>query len=413
MTPLDSIVYYQSDGQHETEQRKSVDGKAKQRKKDEGPHQRNWYSQERDERCAPSLQEDVHHDDHQDNGDQQGLDDLLNPFCHCARRVERDGVIDALRKSLPLLSEKFFDPVCRLHGIRTRQLVHRDDRTRFAIQLADDRVVLRPHLHAGDVLDPYDPTIGRGADNDLFELLGRSQTTLCPDRVGEFLTLGCRLAADLTGWIHRILRLDRCHDLGYGDRELGQLVRLDPQSHRIPAGPKHLNAANSGNTAQLIVQVDVRVVRQELRVIDTAGRIETDQHQRRSDCLLHRHPKVRDVGRKLRGGLRLPNLGEDQVRISIGSYVVIDDQPHLAGRRVHRVHVVHVVHAAHLLLDRGGDGLFHCLCIGADIGRLHLHFWGSDCRELRDGKAGDRDGADQYRQHRDHDGYDGAVDEEL
>ena len=220
--------------------------------------------------------------------------------------------------------------------------------------MAGDRIVLRPHLNTSDVLDSHDAAIWRSADNDLFELLRRSQSALRPDRVREFLALWRGLAADLTRWIHRVLRLNSGHDLRHGDGELCQLIGFYPQPHRVPAGAKHLNAADSGNAAQLVVKIDVRVVRQELRVIDTARRKETDQHQRRSECLLHRHTEVGHFDRKLRGGLRLPDLGENQVRIRIGLYVEVNDQPHLTGRRIHRIHVVHVVYAAHLLLDRRG-----------------------------------------------------------
>src|SRR6266403_4347364 len=149
--------------------------------------------------------------------------------------------------------------------------------------MADDGVVLRPQLNAGYVLDPHDPTIWRSADDDLFKLLRRNETALCSDRVCKFLTLGCGFAANLAGRIHRILGLERSHNFWNCDRELCQLIRLYPQSHRVPARSKHLNTADSVNAAQLIVKIDVCVVRQELRVIDTARRVETDQHQRRSD----------------------------------------------------------------------------------------------------------------------------------
>ena len=136
--------------------------------------------------------------------------------------------------------------------------------------MADDGVVLRAQFHAGDVLDPHDAAVGSGADDDLLELLGRCQPSLRPDRVGELLPLRRRLAADLAGRIHGVLRLDRRDDLGDGDRQLRQLVGLDPQPHRVLAGAEDLDAADAGNARQLIVEVDVGVVGQELRVVDAA-----------------------------------------------------------------------------------------------------------------------------------------------
>src|SRR5579862_116948 len=51
----DGIVHYQSDRQHQTEQRKRVDGETKQREKHERTNQRDWYRQKRNQRGAPTL----------------------------------------------------------------------------------------------------------------------------------------------------------------------------------------------------------------------------------------------------------------------------------------------------------------------------------------------------------------------
>ena len=113
----DGIVYNQADGQDETKQRKSVDGKAEYWKQNKSPHQRHRNGQQRNEGCAPALQEDVHHNDHQKNGDQQRHYDFLYPFRHGACRVQSDAVVNALRQPLLLLSEKLPDSSCRLHRI--------------------------------------------------------------------------------------------------------------------------------------------------------------------------------------------------------------------------------------------------------------------------------------------------------
>ena len=66
------------------------------------------------------------------------------------------------------------------------------------------------------------------ANNDLAKFLRRLQSTLRAHRVGEFLSARNRLAADLSGRIYRVLLLHRGDDLGHGDAELRELVRLDP-----------------------------------------------------------------------------------------------------------------------------------------------------------------------------------------
>src|SRR5258708_53268 len=114
--------------------------------------------------------------------------------------------------------------------------------------MAGDRVVLRSHFNPRDILDSHDAAIGRGADDDLFELLRRSQSALRSDRVRKFLALGRGLPSDPARRVDRVLRLDRSYYLRHGDAELCQLIGFYPQPHRVPAGPKHLNAADSRDT---------------------------------------------------------------------------------------------------------------------------------------------------------------------
>ncbi len=278
------------------------------------------------------MQENVNNNDHEDDGDQQRYDDFPDALRHGAGRVQWDGVVNPLREPLLLRSQEFFDSIRCRNGIRTRQLIHRDNRARLTVQMADDRIILRSEFHARHILDADDSTIRRCADDDLFKFFRCNQAALRSDRVGKFLPTWRWLAANLTGWVYCILRLDGSDDIGHRDREFCQLVRLHPQPHRVSSGTKHLNTADSLHSAQLIVKIDVGVIRQELRIVDTAGRVEADQHQRRSGCLLHRHAEIGDVGWKLRSSLCLANLGKDQVCIRIGLDVVVDDQPDLAGR---------------------------------------------------------------------------------
>src|SRR6185369_7198355 len=270
-------------------------------------------------------------DDHQYDGNREGLDYFSDPLGHGSGCVQRDGVVHALRQSQLLFCKKFFDSTCRRHSVRARQLINRDDRTRLAVQVTDDGVVLRSELNASNVLYTDNSAIRRCAHHDLLKVLRRNQPALGPYGVGEFLAWRSRFAANLAGRIHRVLSLDRRDNFWNCDAELRQLVRLHPQSHRVPAGAKHLDAADAGHAAQLIVEVDVGIVSQEFRIIDAAGRVNADQHQRRGGRLLYCYSEVDYVCWKLRGGLCLANLSEDQIGVGISFYVVVDNQPHIAG----------------------------------------------------------------------------------
>ena len=103
-----------------------------------------------------------------------------------------------------------------------------------------------------------------------------------------------------------------------------------PQRGRA-AGVRHCTA-DTWHARELIVEIDVRVVRQELPVVGAGGRKEADQHQRCGQRLLHRDAEVRDLDRQLRRRLTLTQLREDQVGIGLGLHIEVDNQPHFAGR---------------------------------------------------------------------------------
>ena len=125
-------------------------------------------------------------------------------------------------------------------------------------------IVLSAEFGARHVFDAYDSAVRRFAHHDLSKLLGRSETALRANGVGEFLTFGHGRPADLSGRVHGVLRLDCAHDFRHRDRELGELIGLDPQAHGILARAEDLYVADARHACELIVQVDVRVIGEEI-----------------------------------------------------------------------------------------------------------------------------------------------------
>jgi len=144
------------------------------------------------------------------------------------------------------------------------------------------------------------------------------------------------------------------------------------------------------------------------------GRVQVEQYQRCSGGFAHSDSIIVNVHGKLRGGLRLARLCENEIVVGVRLRVEIDDQ----GRRrvsgsIQRIHVVHVVYAAHLLLERRGHGLFQGLRIGADIGGQNLNLRRRDIRKLSYRQGQDRQGADKHHDNGNHYGDDGSIDEEF
>ena len=298
-------------------------------------------------------------------------------------------------------------------GIRTRQLVDGHDPGRLAVDAAFDVVSLRPQLDPGHVLQPDDRSVRVGPDNDLAELFLRQQAALGADGIGEFLSRRHGFAADLSGRIDRVLLLNGADDFGNSDAELCQRVGLDPDADRILSRAEDRDHGDAGHAQELVVKVDVGIVRHERSIVGPLRGVQGKDHQRGSPGFLDRHAIIAHVKGKLGLGLVLPHLGEDQVRVRVGLDIEVDEDPHRAVTGVDGIHVVHVVHAADLLLDGGGDGLLDRFCIGAGIGGGELNLRGNDIRELGNGQSRHRDEAQDDKDDGDDHRHDGSVDEEL
>src|SRR5665213_1357311 len=71
------VIHYNTYGKHQCEQRKQVNGKAKQVHKKEGAYNSHRNSNSRDQ-CRPEiLQKDKHHDEHQ----YKGFDECMLNLC--------------------------------------------------------------------------------------------------------------------------------------------------------------------------------------------------------------------------------------------------------------------------------------------------------------------------------------------
>ncbi len=276
----DGIVYHQADGQHHSKHRKGIDGEAEQREKNKRAHQRHRHCKHGDQGSAPVLQEEVDHQEHQHDGDQEGLNNLPHAFGHGGRLVKRYGVIHVLGKALLHLGHQFADACGGLDRIGTRQLVNGDYCGGPPIQATDNAVIVRAQFDSRDIFHANDSAIRSFTDHDVFKLLGRRQTPLRQHRICELLVRGSWLTAQLTSRIHLVLCLDRVDDLSDGDAQLRQLVRFYPEPHGIFPCAENLRLADAVQACNGIIEVDVGIVGQEFRIVSAMRRGQGDQHER-------------------------------------------------------------------------------------------------------------------------------------
>ena len=353
----DGVIDHQADGQHQAEQGQGVDGEAEQGKEHERAHQRHRHGQQRNERGPPALEEQEHHQDDQHQGLEQGMLDLLDALGHRQGGVQADHVVEIRRKPLLQVLHQRLGAVGRLDRVGARHLVEGDQGAGFAVEPPFHAVGLGAEFDPGHVGHAHHRAVRVGAQHHPAEILGRLQPALGAHRVGELLARRHRLGAHLAGRVDRVLGVDRIDDLGDGDVEPGQPVRLDPHAHGVLAGAEDGHAGDARNPGHLVVDVDVAVVGEKDVVIGAVRRIEAEHDQRRGGGLLHLDAVVAHVAGQLGFGLALAHLHQQLVGVGVGLDVEIDRQLGLAVVGVDRVHVVHVVHARHLLLDGRGHGL--------------------------------------------------------
>ena len=246
------------------------------------------------------------------------------------------------------------------------------------------RIGQRAQLDPCDVAEPDRGTVGVQPHDDVRELLRLEELPLRSHRVRELLAPGSRVGADASGRIDVVLRRDRVRQIGNGDPELRQLVRLDPDAHRVVGRPEDQDLPDPGNAIERVRHVDGRVVAQEERIVGPLRRVEIEHEERKAGRLLKREAKVRHVGGKLRLRLRHLVLRVHLIDVDRAVDVEGDAEGQGAVVRVDRLHVEHVLDARHLLLDGRRNGSFDRDRIRPRIGRFHLDLRGHDVRILRD-----------------------------
>src|SRR5713101_16172 len=215
------------------------------------------------------------------------------------------------------------------------------------------------------------------------------------------------------GRVDGALLRHRPHQVGHGETQLGQDVRLDPDAHGVVGGAEEEHLAHAAHPVQRVVDVDVGVVGEEERVVPLIGRVQSEDDQRQARRLAVGEAELIDVRRQVRLRLRHAVGHVDLVDVRVGVDVEGHRQLHGAVVGVGGLHVEHVVHAVHRLLERRGDRLLDGQRVRAGEGGGDDDLGRDDRRVLRDRQAAHRQKAPHDGDDRDDHRHDGAVDEET
>ena len=137
-------------------------------------------------------------------------------------------------------------------------------------------------LHPSYIRHPDDGAVRIGANDDFAKVLCVQQTALRANRVGELLAARHRLGANLAGGVHGVLIAERRCNIADGNAQTRQGVGPHPKTHRVLVRAEDCYLADTRHTAHRIVDVDIRVVREESAVVGSLGRVKREQRQRAS-----------------------------------------------------------------------------------------------------------------------------------
>ena len=409
----DRVVDHDADGKHQPEQRECVDGKAERRERAEGADERNRYDQDRNQRRAPALQEQVDDEYDQHKGHDQRLHHLFQRLGDERRRAVGNRVHHARRKVRCLCFHHLLDLLGDVERIGIGLQEDPDQRGGNVVFGTADRVVGGGELDAGDVPEAHHLAILGFPDDDVLELGGSGQTSLDEHRVLHLLALGGGRQAEAAGRRDDVLLAYDVGDVGGGDAQPGHALRVEPDTHAVVARAEDANLTDAGHPAQRVIQVEQGVVAQEHGVVAALRGCERNDLEKVGGGLAYGDAVTDNVRRKLALRDGNPVLDFDRIDVLVGADVEGHGQAVGAVVAALRAHVEHVLRAVDLLLDGGGDRLRYHVGIGAGKAGRHRDLRRNHLRILGNRKAHRRQHAHQDHEQSNDGREDRALDEEV
>ena len=157
------------------------------------------------------------------------------------------------------LLEFFLDRVGRVQGVGAGGLTDGEPRGKLSVLHDVDVVGGGAQFGSSDVLDPYDRSVGVGAQGNVGELIGGLQHALNDDRRVQALPRLGRSPSELTGGDFDVVCPQGGDDVLNGHLVVVQLVRVKPDPHGV-LGTEDLCLSHAGDPGDDLLQVGLGVV---------------------------------------------------------------------------------------------------------------------------------------------------------
>ncbi len=242
----DRIVDHDADREHQAEQRQRIDREAQHIEHGEGSDHRHRHRDQRNDRGAPGLQEQDHDQHDEQDRLEQRVHHRVDRVAHEDRGVKVGAVAQAGRELLGQLVHLTDHRVAHLQQVGAGRLEHRDDGGGLAVERGLQRVVAGTELDARDVRQAHSLSVRASLEHDFAELLGGAQAALGVDRDQEIAAALHRLGTDLAGRNLDVLLAHRAYHVACSQAARGDLLRVEPDTHRVVAAAPQLDLPNAG-----------------------------------------------------------------------------------------------------------------------------------------------------------------------
>jgi len=267
--------------------------------------------------------------------------------------------------------------------------LHADGGGWLAVQARGKLVFLAADFYPRHVADANGGTVRIGLEHDVGELRRGGKLALDQDSRRNFLGLGARQITNTASGNLGVLRADRVVDVGRGQVETDQLLRVDPDAHG-PFGAVQLRLAHAVQALEFVHYV-AREVIAERYVIELAvtGGQGHQQQETRGDFFYLQALLGHRLGQAWLHGLE-PVLHIDLGHFWVGAGLEGGGD---GGRTQAALgfEVQQVIGAVKLLLDQADHAFIQGLGRGAGVHRVDLDFRRRHVgvlghRQLRDGQ---------------------------
>ncbi len=386
----DGVVHHHTDGDGQCRQRHDVQRVAGGIEIDERGNERDGDGEGDDDRGAPATQEEQHHDDHEEQRIEHGLDERGNGVANVVARVHDVVEFHVGRQVLLDAGQHIVNLVADLHRVGSALLLHDNHGALHAVVVGLLCALLERVVDACHIAQVHHAAVAC-SHHDVFHLHGVLELALHAQGIG--------FATDVEGAARDVTVLGANER---GDALHGEAIGLEADGVYIDV---HLPLGSAGN-------------RHRAHAIDTGKWV--------GDVLVENLIEARhalaSLGREQHDGNHVGTELEDDGRLRLVGQIVgyhVEFVAHIVGERIDVVailkfkrddrdvllavagDVLEVLHAVEGVLERSRDVLLDILRAGALIGGHHHDGVGVDVGVEVDGQFLQREQAND--DHRDKD----------